>query len=159
MNVSAQQINKIIKGQQNLTFETVGKLEDALGISLMEIIAFKSTNEIKTIPLNTCFPAQNLGYEGLADMVGLQQLNEASILANLHFRFNGDRIYTYTGSILVSINPYKTLPIYGPNAITLYRGKALGVAPPHVFAIADTSYQSMITEFTNQSIMIRYYFR
>lgn len=48
MNVSAQQINKIIKGQQNLTFETVGKLEDALGISLMEITTFKSTNEIKT---------------------------------------------------------------------------------------------------------------
>ncbi len=48
MNVSAQQVNKIIKGQQNLTFETVGKLEDALGIPLMEIIAFKSTSEIKT---------------------------------------------------------------------------------------------------------------
>lgn len=48
MNVSAQQVNKIIKGQQNLTFETVGKIEDALEIPLMEIIEFKSANEIKT---------------------------------------------------------------------------------------------------------------
>lgn len=50
MKVSAQQINKIVKGQQNLTFETVGKLEDALGITLMEIIDVKSANEIKAAP-------------------------------------------------------------------------------------------------------------
>jgi len=48
MNVSAQQINKIVKGKQNLTFETVGKLEDALAISLMEITEHKSVKNIKT---------------------------------------------------------------------------------------------------------------
>lgn len=47
MNVSAQQINKIVKGHQNLTFETVGKLEVALGITFMEIIDVKSPNKIK----------------------------------------------------------------------------------------------------------------
>jgi transcriptional regulator with XRE-family HTH domain len=48
MNVSAQQINKIIKGQQNLTFETIAKLEDALGFTLIEIPNFISLNEIVT---------------------------------------------------------------------------------------------------------------
>lgn len=48
MNVSAQQINKIVRGQQNLTFGTIGKLEDALGITIMEIIDFKSASNIKT---------------------------------------------------------------------------------------------------------------
>lgn len=48
MNVSAQQINKIVRGKQNLTFETVDKLETALGISLIEIIEYKAINEIKT---------------------------------------------------------------------------------------------------------------
>ena len=48
MNVSAQQVNKIVKGKQNLTFETVGKLEDALAISLMEIISYNPVSEIKT---------------------------------------------------------------------------------------------------------------
>jgi ribosome-binding protein aMBF1 (putative translation factor) len=47
MNVSAQQINKIVRGQQNLTFGTIGKLEDALDITLMEIIDFKPVNKIK----------------------------------------------------------------------------------------------------------------
>jgi ribosome-binding protein aMBF1 (putative translation factor) len=48
LNVSAQQINKILKGKQNLTFETVGKLEEALSISLMEITEYKSAKNIKT---------------------------------------------------------------------------------------------------------------
>lgn len=48
MNVSAQQINKIVRGKQNLTFETIAKLETALEISLMEIIEYKAINEIKT---------------------------------------------------------------------------------------------------------------
>lgn len=50
MNVSAQQINKIVKGKQNLTFETVGKLEEALSISLIEITSHtnKSAKNIKT---------------------------------------------------------------------------------------------------------------
>ena len=48
MNVSAQQINKIVRGKQNLTFETIAKLETALEISLMEITEYKTVNEIKT---------------------------------------------------------------------------------------------------------------
>ena len=48
MNVSAQQVNKIVRGKQNLTFETIAKLETALEISLMEIIEYKSINEINT---------------------------------------------------------------------------------------------------------------
>ncbi|SHM41020.1 helix-turn-helix domain-containing protein [Flavobacterium xanthum] len=48
MNVSAQQVNKIIKGKQNLTFETISKLETALEISLIEVIEYKPVAEIKT---------------------------------------------------------------------------------------------------------------
>jgi len=37
MGVSRQQVSKIVKGQENLTFETVSKLENALGITIIEI--------------------------------------------------------------------------------------------------------------------------
>lgn len=37
MEVSAQYIGRILKGQENFTFETISKLEDALGIKLMTI--------------------------------------------------------------------------------------------------------------------------
>jgi len=37
MGVSRQQVSKIVKGQENLTFETVSKLEKALGVMIMKI--------------------------------------------------------------------------------------------------------------------------
>jgi len=37
MGVSRQQVTKIVKGQENFTFETIDKLEKALGVTLMTI--------------------------------------------------------------------------------------------------------------------------
>ena len=45
MKVSSQQVNKILKGQQNLTLETISKLETALEISLIEIIDFNADDK------------------------------------------------------------------------------------------------------------------
>lgn len=65
MNVSAQQVNKILKGKQNLTFETVGKLETALEISLMEIVDYKPVSEIKT----NLTPVQPVGITVTSELV------------------------------------------------------------------------------------------
>lgn len=46
LHVSEQQISKLIKGKTNLTFNTVGKIEEALGVTLMEIPDYKTANEI-----------------------------------------------------------------------------------------------------------------
>lgn len=37
LGVSDQQISKIVKGKENLTLDTITKLEDALGVRLMEV--------------------------------------------------------------------------------------------------------------------------
>src|SRR5699024_1204222 len=37
MDVSPQQVSKIVKGKQNLTLQTITKLEQVLGISLFEV--------------------------------------------------------------------------------------------------------------------------
>lgn len=37
MKVSPQYINKVVNGEENLSLETISKLEEALGITLMEI--------------------------------------------------------------------------------------------------------------------------
>ena len=39
MGISPQQINKIVKGQENLTLETIANLEAALGIEILKGIS------------------------------------------------------------------------------------------------------------------------
>lgn len=54
INVSPQQINKIVKGNGNLTLETISKLEHALGISLIfhhhEVQAITQKIQMQAIP-------------------------------------------------------------------------------------------------------------
>src|ERR1035437_9001329 len=38
MGISAQQVNKWVKGSENFTFETIARLEEALNIELMNVI-------------------------------------------------------------------------------------------------------------------------
>ena len=39
--VSPQQVNKIVKGKENLTLQTIAKFSDILGVELIEFPAFK----------------------------------------------------------------------------------------------------------------------
>ncbi len=41
MNVTPQYVNNIVKGHENLTLETIAKLEKALGVELMTIVKFQ----------------------------------------------------------------------------------------------------------------------
>ena len=84
----------------------------------------------------------------------LTNLNEANLLENLRLRFGADRIYTYTGSILMAMNPYKQLPLYGDAMIQQYRGKPRGSNPPHVYAMADRVHRALTAERLNQSIIV-----
>ena len=94
-----------------------------------------------------CFPQ---------DMTTLSYLNEPGVLWNLKCRYVLDTIYTYTGSILIAVNPFQRLPhLYGPHMMEQYRGRALGELDPHVYAIADSAYRQMRTEGKSQSILVR----
>ena len=49
----------------------------------------------------------------IENLISLNDLSENAILHNLRIRFREDTIYTYVSSILISVNPFKQLNIYG----------------------------------------------
>ncbi|ETE56284.1 Myosin-Vc, partial [Ophiophagus hannah] len=78
------------------------------------------------------------------DLTALSYLHEPAVLHNLRVRFVESRlIYTYSGIILVAMNPYKELPIYGDAIIHAYSGQNMGDMDPHIFAVAEEAYKQM----------------
>lgn len=92
--------------------------------------------------------------EDFNDLCNLPNLTETTLLENLKRRFQKQKIYTYVGSILIAINPFNFLPIYNPKYVKMYENHQLGKLEPHIFAIADVAYHTMLKKHVNQCIVI-----
>nr|DAD44342.1 TPA_asm: hypothetical protein HUJ06_002572 [Nelumbo nucifera] len=92
---------------------------------------------------------------GVDDMTKLSYLHEPGVLQNLATRYELNEIYTYTGNILIAINPFQRLPhLYDTHMMEQYKGAAFGELSPHVFAVADVAYRAMINEGKSNSILV-----
>uniref|UniRef100_A0AC34QBV6 Myosin heavy chain n=2 Tax=Panagrolaimus sp. JU765 TaxID=591449 RepID=A0AC34QBV6_9BILA len=104
------------------------------------------------VSLDDCQKMNPPKFDKVEDMADLSCLNEASVLHNLKSRYYSDLIYTYSGLFCVVVNPYKRLNIYSEELIEIFKGKKRHELPPHIFAIADAAYRSMLQEREDQSI-------
>ncbi|KAL8139816.1 hypothetical protein V2J09_005837 [Rumex salicifolius] len=92
---------------------------------------------------------------GVDDMTRLSYLHEPGVLQNLATRYELNEIYTYTGNILIAVNPFQRLPhLYDTHMMEQYKGADFGELSPHVFAIADVAYRAMINEGKSNSILV-----
>ncbi|XP_032435020.1 unconventional myosin-Ih isoform X1 [Xiphophorus hellerii] len=91
---------------------------------------------------------------GIQDFVLLDETTEVAVISNLKKRFSKDLIYTYIGTLIVSVNPYKDLDIYNKKQMDVYMGVNFFELPPHIYALADNAYHTMLTEFNNHFILI-----
>ncbi|XP_051878987.1 unconventional myosin-Id-like [Pristis pectinata] len=91
---------------------------------------------------------------GKADFVLLDNLTTEEFLANLKVRFDKNRIYTYIGEVVVSVNPYQQIDLYGRDVIEHYKGRELYERPPHLYAIADAAYKAMKRRSKDTCIVI-----
>ncbi|XP_070266044.1 LOW QUALITY PROTEIN: unconventional myosin-Ia [Myotis yumanensis] len=94
------------------------------------------------------------GSIGVEDLVLLEPLEEESMLKNLQLRYENKEIYTYIGNVLVSVNPYQQLPIYGPEFIAKYQECTFYELKPHIYALANVAYQSLKFRDRDQCILI-----
>ncbi|KAH9602039.1 hypothetical protein KSS87_016679 [Heliosperma pusillum] len=112
----------------------------------------------KTVAVNTSkvYPKDpEAPPSGVDDMTRLAYLHEPGVLDNLKRRYDINEIYTYTGNILIAVNPFRRLPhLYDSHMMGQYKGAALGDLSPHPFAIADAAYRLMLHEGISQSILV-----
>ncbi|KAF0879428.1 MYO7B protein, partial [Crocuta crocuta] len=104
--------------------------------------------------LDTLSPMHPNSMRGVDDMIRLGDLNEAGVVHNLLIRYQQHKIYTYTGSILVAVNPFQVLPLYTLEQVQLYYNRHMGELPPHVFAIANNCYFNMKRNKRDQCCII-----
>ena len=102
-------------------------------------------------------PLQNdaIGEEGVADMISLNYLHEASILDNLRRRFASHHPYTYTGEICIAVNPYHWIEdLYSERLQDLHKEKMRHEAAPHVYSTSAVAYRGLRDYNKNQSILV-----
>uniref|UniRef100_A0A3B4FQ26 Unconventional myosin-IXa-like n=1 Tax=Pundamilia nyererei TaxID=303518 RepID=A0A3B4FQ26_9CICH len=100
------------------------------------------------------FLPQPAGSDPPCDLCALPELTERALLESLRARFRQEKIYTYVGSILIVINPFQFLPIYNPKYVKMYDNHTLGKLEPHIYAVADVAYHTMLQRRKNQCIVI-----
>ena len=91
---------------------------------------------------------------GVSDLTLLSKVSNEAINDNLRKRFEHGEIYTYIGHVLVSVNPFRDLGIYTDQVLDSYRGRNRLEVPPHVFAVAESSYYNMKAYKDNQCVII-----
>ncbi|GAB4849560.1 hypothetical protein Ancab_004354 [Ancistrocladus abbreviatus] len=111
-----------------------------------------STGNVVKVSTTELLPANPEILEGVDDLIQLSYLNEPSVLYNLHIRYSKDIIYSKAGPVLIALNPFKDMQIYGNSVIRAYRQNLAD--SPHVYAMADAAYTEMIRDGVSQSIII-----
>ncbi|KAM3343332.1 myosin-2-like isoform X1 [Capsicum galapagoense] len=111
-----------------------------------------SDGSVAAVPVGELLPANPDILQGVDDLIQLCYLNEPSVLHNLQYRYAQDRIYTKARPVLIAVNPFKEVQLYGNKLATAYRKKL--VDSPHVYSIAETAYSQMMEDDINQSIII-----
>ena len=94
--------------------------------------------------------------ESCENLVDLESFSEGIILHHAKKRFQEDVIYTFVGSILIALNPYKTVDIYGPKVLDniFNLTKQNESVPPHVFSIGAAAVRNMRQDGKDQSVLI-----
>jgi myosin heavy subunit len=91
-----------------------------------------------------------------ADLSSIPVLDEDRLLRTLERRFRGRCVYTANGpTMLVAVNPYEPLPIYGDDAIDRYAdGARLRTLPPHVYGMASAAFTELQLQRRSQVVLI-----
>lgn len=144
--VTSKTSNEDTNRQQNITV-AIDETGDEVVLKIQD-----ESQELENLKL------RNDPRESLTDnLINVPHLHEPAIMYCLEQRYIQSEIYTYTGPILIAVNPFKKLSLYSSQILEMYYNSGLlksqGVestpCPPHVFAIADSAYRDMMSVILN----------
>jgi myosin heavy subunit len=92
--------------------------------------------------------------EGVEDLTMISNPSNAEITRQLGSRYMKQLIYTNIGDVLISVNPYTPLPIYGEDHIKMYLNSNLYDSPPHIYQLAEQAYRLMVSDGSSQAVII-----
>uniref|UniRef100_A0A8C1QIF2 non-specific serine/threonine protein kinase n=1 Tax=Cyprinus carpio TaxID=7962 RepID=A0A8C1QIF2_CYPCA len=98
--------------------------------------------------------SQSQTCDDVEDLATLEVLDDNTITEQLQRRYATEQIYTYVGDILIAVNPFQKTELYTPEHSKIYVGAKRTSNPPHIYAVADIAYQSMVSHNTDQCIVI-----
>ncbi|KAK4743021.1 hypothetical protein SAY87_001022 [Trapa incisa] len=128
------------------------ELVKILSSSASESVISLSEGKVLKVKTDSLVQANPEILDGVDDLMQLSYLNEPTVLYNLQYRYNQNMIYTKAGPVLIAINPFKKVHLYGNNYIEAYKRKS--IESPHVYAITDIALREMTRDEVNQSIII-----
>lgn len=101
-----------------------------------------------------CLTSTSLQVRGLYELSRLQLSDLSAVLHTIRNRYAQHSIYTYSGIVLIAVNPFQRVTLYGPEIIQAYSGRRRGELEPHLFAIAEDAYTAMMKEGMGQTIIV-----
>uniref|UniRef100_A0A6U6W534 Myosin motor domain-containing protein n=1 Tax=Zooxanthella nutricula TaxID=1333877 RepID=A0A6U6W534_9DINO len=112
-----------------------------------------SPNE--SIFLRTLDGFTEAGLTVLDDLTQLTHLHEPAVLSSLQHRFDIDTIYTFTGPILIALNPFKNIPgLYDEEVLRSFINTKTSGGKPHVFSTSNSSYRGICDRQKSQTVLI-----
>ncbi|GAA6061411.1 hypothetical protein JCM10212_004469 [Sporobolomyces blumeae] len=139
--ISGHVVSKSTQGEDvHLAFVDDHGKESQVTVSLASLEAATPANPIDVLP-----PLRNPPLlEATEDLTNLSYLNEPAVLHTILHRYSLRSIYTYSGIVLVAVNPFSSLSVYDHSVVQAYSGRRKGDLEPHLFAIAEEAYRCMV---------------
>ncbi|KAL0726888.1 hypothetical protein Bca4012_022981 [Brassica carinata] len=131
----------------------LGKIQSVSGDVACVVL---SNTEVVEVSTKQILPANPDVLEGVDDLIQLSYLNEPSVLYNLRVRYSQDLIYSKAGPVLIAVNPFKNVQIYGNDIRSAYQKKAL--VAPHVYAVADAAFDEMMRGQQHKDLPFTFFF-
>ena len=126
------------------------------GVAASSVTVTSDDGETVRVNPEDVLPGSFDASSGVGEMTALDVLHEASVLENLCSRYARNEVYTRIGSVVVALNPYQTLNIYGPDAIERYDIASVDGTPlpPHIYELAARASERAVSTTNGQAILI-----